>query len=64
MLASESLGTARLLDKAEVRLRGLARKAKALWKKSPAGVKVLIVAAFAGGAVAAAYAGYRLFFGS
>jgi hypothetical protein len=63
MLASESLVTARFLDRVEIQLRRLNQKGKALWENTPGGVKALVVAVLAGGIVAAAYVGYRLFFG-
>jgi uncharacterized protein (TIGR02611 family) len=42
MVAGESLFSARLLDRAEIRLRGLARWVAGIWRTSPAFVKVLI----------------------
>lgn len=45
IVARESLFFARLLDLAEVRLRGLARRVAGIWRTSPAFVKILIVLA-------------------
>jgi uncharacterized protein (TIGR02611 family) len=45
MLAGESLVLARLLDRLEVRMRGLTRRVAGTWRTSPALVKVSIVVA-------------------
>jgi hypothetical protein len=45
IVSRESLFFARLLDRAEVRLRGLSRRVAGIWRISPAFVKVLIVLA-------------------
>lgn len=45
MVAGESLVCARLLDRAEVKLRGLIRRSAGIWRTSPAFVKVLIILA-------------------
>ena len=45
MLAGESLFFARLFDRAEVKLRGLLRRAVGLWRISPASVRILVVLA-------------------
>ena len=47
MLAGEFLPLARLFDRAEVRLRELARRVKAIWVGSPNAVRALIVLAIA-----------------
>jgi hypothetical protein len=52
MVARESLFSARLLDRAEVYLRGLARRTVGIWRTSPAFAKVLIVLAILAGAIA------------
>lgn len=43
MVAGESLFFARLFDGAEVKLRGLVRRAIGLWRISPASVRISIV---------------------
>ncbi len=52
MVARESLFSARLLDRAEVYLRGLARRIVGIWRTSPAFAKVLIVLTILAGAIA------------
>jgi hypothetical protein len=47
MLAGEFLPLARLFDRAEVRLRDLARQVKAIWTGSPNAARTLIVLAIA-----------------
>lgn len=60
LLAAESRGVARLLDRAEVRLRALWQWSRKRWIRLPGwgrvGLVVLVVAAGAGGT----YASYRL----
>jgi hypothetical protein len=64
VIAGESLSFARSVDRAEVRLRRLARLGAGVWVSSPAWVKVLIALAVLTCATALGYGLYRLIFGS
>jgi hypothetical protein len=55
MLAGEFLPLARLFDRAEVRLRELARRVKAIWTGSPIAARTLIVLTIAACIAALAY---------
>lgn len=64
MIAGESLSFARSVDRAEVRLRQLARLVAGAWAISPVPVKVLIVLTILACATALGYGMYCLIFGS
>jgi hypothetical protein len=55
MLAGEVLPLARLFDRAEVRLRELARRVKAFWTGSPTAARILIILAILACIAALAY---------
>jgi len=63
IIAGESLSFARFADRAEIKLRRLARRVAAVWAASPASAKVLMLAlTFC--AIASGYGIYRHIFGS
>ena len=64
MVAGESLFFARLLYRAEVILRGLARRVAGLWRTSPALVKIVLIPMILLSATASGYGIYYLIFGS
>ena len=64
MIAGESLSFARFADRAEIKLRRLARWVAAVWAASPASAKVLMMLALTFCAIASGYGIYRLIFGS
>jgi uncharacterized protein (TIGR02611 family) len=64
MIAGESLSFARFADRAEIKLRRLARRVAAVWAASPASAKVLMMLALTFCAIASGYGIYRLIFGS
>ena len=64
MIARESLSFARFADRAEIKLRRLARRVAAVWAASPASAKVLMMLALTFYAIASGYGIYRLIFGS
>ncbi len=63
MVAGESLFFARLLDRVEVTLRGLARRVASLWITSPAPIKILITLMILISATASGYGIYYIIFG-
>jgi uncharacterized protein (TIGR02611 family) len=64
IIAGESLSFARFADRAEIKLRRLARRVAAVWAASPASAKVLMMLALTFCAIALGYGIYRLIFGS
>ena len=63
LLASEFQFIARFLDKAEVRLRGLGRELRDIWRTLPFVLRVVLVLVAVLLALALAYGLYRLLFG-
>ena len=63
LVAGEFRPLARFMDRAEVRLRRLARRATGAWTSLHPAVKALILVAILSCAVASGYGAYRLFFG-
>jgi hypothetical protein len=60
IVASEVLHVARLLDRAEVKLREALRRAKSVWGRSVPAVKTLIVVTISLGMVASVYGAYHV----
>ena len=60
MIAGESLSFASFPDRAEIKLRRLARRVAAVWAASPASAKVLMMLALTFYAIASGYGIYRL----
>ena len=61
LVAQDSLSTARALDWSEVRLRGIAGRARAAWRSAPRGVRVSLALALLVLSVAVVLVAYRLF---
>jgi Putative transmembrane protein (PGPGW) len=61
IVAGEVLPVARLLDRAEVKLREALRRAKSVWGRSVPAVRALIVLTISLGVVASVYGAYHVF---